>query len=230
MLSIIIPTLNEEKYLPKLLDSIVKQSYKDYEIIIADNNSKDKTRSIARSYGCRLTKGGMPAVARNNGAKIARGKLLLFLDADVVLPKNFLKGCIKEFKKTKLDVAKCLFKLKTKKDIDKPILLFGNIILLSLQYFDPYCTGAFLLCKKGFFNRIGGFNERLKQAEDHDFVKRSIKIGKFRVLRKGILISMRRFEKEGRFNVLKKYAQIELYRKIKGDIDKDIFEYEYGRF
>ena len=76
MLSIIIPTLNEEKYLPKLLDSIVKQSYKDYEIIIADNNSKDKTRSIARSYGCRLTKGGMPAVARNNGAKIARGKLL----------------------------------------------------------------------------------------------------------------------------------------------------------
>src|SRR3989338_2541440 len=215
MLSIIIPTLNEEKYLPKLLKSIKKQNFKDYEAIVADNNSKDKTRHIAKAYGCRLVKGGLPAVARNNGAKIAKGGLLLFLDADVVLPKNFLKPCVEEFKKRKLDVATCFFKLKTKKNVDKIILFFGNTILFSSQYFDPYCIGAFLLCKKKIFSRLVGFNERLKQAEDHDFVKRSIKIGKFRILRKGVFVSMRRFEKEGRFNLLKKYFKSEVYRKIK---------------
>jgi len=229
-LSIIIPTFNEERYLPKLLNSIKKQNYKNYEIIVADNNSKDKTRQIAREYGCKLTEGGLPPVARNNGAKLAKGDLLLFLDADVVLPKNFLESCIDEFKKRKLDSATCLFKLKGNKLIDKVILFVGNAIIFSAQYFDPHCTGAFILCKKRIFNKLGGFNERLKQAEDHDFVKRSVKIGKFGSLKKSLFLSMRRFEKEGRANVLKKYFKSEVYRKIKGEIDSDIFEYEYGKF
>ena len=48
-LSIIIPTKNEEEYLTALLKSIKKQTFKDYEIIVADNNSKDKTRKIAKN-------------------------------------------------------------------------------------------------------------------------------------------------------------------------------------
>ena len=93
MLSIIIPTLNEEKYLPKLLESIKKQSFKDYEIIVADANSKDKTRKIARDYGCKITSGGiLPAVARNNGAKKAAGEILLFIDADCIIENNFLQN------------------------------------------------------------------------------------------------------------------------------------------
>ena len=54
MLSIIIPTLNEEDYLPKLLDSITNQTFKDYEIIIADAGSKDETINIAQSYRCKM--------------------------------------------------------------------------------------------------------------------------------------------------------------------------------
>ncbi|MEK6869556.1 MAG: glycosyltransferase [Nanoarchaeota archaeon] len=230
MLSIIIPTLNEEKYLPKLLESIKKQKFEDCEIIVADNNSRDGTRKIAKKYGCRITKGGVPPVARNNGAMIANGDLLLFLDADVILPTNFLIPCINEFKKRRLDVATCMFKLKYEKITDNVLLFFGNVILYSAQYFNPLAIGAFLLCKKTFFNRVKGFNKRLKQAEDHDFVKRCKKIGKFRVLKKSILVSMRRFKKEGRFKVLKKYAKTALYMKINGNIDKDIFEYEYGKF
>jgi len=48
MLSIIIPALNEENYLPRLLDCFKKQNFKDYEIIVADADSKDKTREVAR--------------------------------------------------------------------------------------------------------------------------------------------------------------------------------------
>jgi len=229
-LSIIIPTFNEEKYLPKLLESIKKQVYTNYEIIVADNNSKDRTRQIAKEYRCRLTKGGAPAVGRNNGAKLAKGRLLLLLDADFILPENFLESCIEEFKKRKLDVATCLFKIKNKKLIDKLILFSGNILILSAQYFDPHSTGAFVLCKKIIFNKLKGFDEKLKQAEDHDFVKRSSKIGIFGVLKKNLFWSMRRFEKEGRINILKKYIKSEFYRKVKGNIDFNIVEYEYGKF
>ena len=78
--SLIIPCLNEEKYLPLLLDSIKKQNFKDYEIIIADAGSKDKTLEIAKKYDCRIIPGGLPAKGRNEGAKIAKGELLFFCD------------------------------------------------------------------------------------------------------------------------------------------------------
>ena len=91
MISIIIPAYNEEKYLPKLLECIKKQTYKGYEIIVADAGSKDRTGQIAKKYGCKVVKGGMPAVGRNNGAKVAKGNILLFLDADVQINRDFIK-------------------------------------------------------------------------------------------------------------------------------------------
>ena len=82
MISIVIPAYNEERYLPILLDCIKKQTYKNHEIIVADANSTDSTRQIAKKYGCKVVKGGMPGIGRNNGAKAAKGEMLLFLDAD----------------------------------------------------------------------------------------------------------------------------------------------------
>ena len=92
ILSIIIPTYNEEEYLPVLLESIKKQSFTDYEIIIADANSTDKTREIAKEYGCIVIDGGLPAVGRNNGARIAQGEYLLFLDSDLELTDDYLRN------------------------------------------------------------------------------------------------------------------------------------------
>ena len=63
MISIIIPTWNEEECLPKLLECIKKQSYKDYEIIVADANSKDKTVTIAKKHGCKIVKSGSKELA-----------------------------------------------------------------------------------------------------------------------------------------------------------------------
>ena len=74
ILSIIIPTYNEEEYLPVLLESIKKQNFNDYEVIVADANSTDRTREIAKEYGCLIVDGGLPAVGRNNGAKVAKGE------------------------------------------------------------------------------------------------------------------------------------------------------------
>ena len=96
MLSIIIPALNEEKYLPLLLKEIKKQNFADdLEIIVADAGSEDKTVEIAKNYGCKIVQGGLPARGRNEGAKIAQGDIFLFMDADnIYLPKNFLEKLI----------------------------------------------------------------------------------------------------------------------------------------
>ena len=96
MISIIIPALNEENYLPRLLGSLEKQNLKDYEIILADAGSKDRTIEIAKKYGCKVVPGGLPAKGRNEGAKAARGDLFLFLDSDLVLPEGFLDAFLQE--------------------------------------------------------------------------------------------------------------------------------------
>src|ERR1700722_20305548 len=103
MISIIIPSLNEEKYLPATLESIKRQDFKDCEIILADAGSTDKTLEIAAQYGCRVIEGGLPARGRNNGAQVAKGDILFFLDADSMLPDGFLSKVIAEFNERKLD-------------------------------------------------------------------------------------------------------------------------------
>ena len=102
--SIIIPTYNEEEYLPVLLDSIKEQSFDDYEIIVADANSTDKTREIAKSYGCIVVDGGLPAAGRNNGAKIAKGEYLLFIDGDDLLVNNILEKSYLKAKEKNIDI------------------------------------------------------------------------------------------------------------------------------
>ena len=84
-ISIIIPTYNEEEYLPKLLESIKSQDFTDYEVIVADAQSDDNTREIAKEYGCIVVEGGLPGPGRNRGAEVAQGEILLFLDSDLEL-------------------------------------------------------------------------------------------------------------------------------------------------
>ena len=106
MLSIIIPALNEEKQIGPLLKLLKNSSFpKDCEIIVADAGSKDRTAAIARSFGCVVVKGGLPAVGRNTGARTAKGELLLFLDSDVTVSENFLENSLSEFKKRNLVCA-----------------------------------------------------------------------------------------------------------------------------
>lgn len=226
MISIIIPTWNEEKYLPKLLDCIKNQTYKDYEVIIADANSKDKTKQIAKKYGCKIVKGGMPGVGRNNGAKIAKGNILLFLDADSLIEEDFLKNSISEMEKRSLDVAGCYIYPLSNNIIDKIFCILFNLWIFATQFFYPNASGSGIICRKWLHKKIKGFDKSIKLSEDMDYVKRCGKFGKFRILRSAkSYIAMRRFEKEGRFNVGLKLFLSGLYRIFFGGIKNDIFKY-----
>ncbi|MBW2981728.1 glycosyltransferase, partial [Candidatus Woesearchaeota archaeon] len=135
MLSIIIITKNEERCLPKLLKSLEDQTFKDFEIIVSDAKSTDKTREIAEKHGYKIIDGGKPAKGRNNGARAAKNDLLLFLDADVILPKDFLEKNIKEFKERRLDCATAVYKPQGNKLADRFMYFFYNLWARSMQYF-----------------------------------------------------------------------------------------------
>jgi len=231
MLSIIIPTLNEEEFLPKLLRSIKKQKFKDCEIIVADAGSTDGTREIAQKFGARVVHGGLPAVGRNQGARAARGDLLLFLDADVILPENFLEKAVRELDKRNLDVASVQLDPQTSRKMIKFLFdRFYNYPVKKLEKFLPYGSMGYLI-KKELHQKIKGFDEKIKLCEDHDYVRRAAKFGKYGVLKEvKISISLRRFYKDGWLKVILKYTSAELHYHFLGPIKSDIFNYKFGHY
>lgn len=231
MLSIVVPTLNEENYLPRLLSCLRKQSFKDFEVIVADAGSTDRTREIARAFGCKIVEGGLPARGKNQGAKAAKGDLILFLDADVVFSADFLEKTLGEFKKRKLDIATfSLIPLSKKKGTKILFNFFYNYPLRVLQ--DKWPHGAMgILVKKWLHQKIAGFDEEIKIAEDHDYVQRASRIAKFGLIKSTkIYISLRRIKKEGWLKIGLKYSFAELYMRFKGPIKKELFQYKFNHY
>jgi len=229
VLSIVIPTKNEEKYLPALLESIKKQTFTNYEVIVADNNSKDKTRIIAKKFNCRLIKGGLPGKARNAGAKSAKGEIILFLDADTKLrSKNFLKNSITEFDKRNLDIAVPATYVRGGK-LDKIYYDFWNQLVKFFQYTTPFAGGWCIFIRKELHKKIGGFNEKIMLGEDSDYAKRASKEGKFRILKSSkIETSTRRLKKEGYLKVALQSIGAGIYWALEGKIDdKNKFNYKF---
>ena len=230
-LSIIIPTLNEEQYLPLLFKSIRKQSFKDCEVIVADGGSKDNTVTIAEQFGAKVVNGGMPAKGRNSGAAAAQGDFLFFFDADVVLPGGFLQKAYDEMQERYLDLATCEVVPLSDLQIDKVLHTLANLSIRMNQYTNPHAGGFCILCTRRLFERTGGFDESLTMAEDHDFVKRASRYRPLRVLESAqISVSVRRLEKEGRTVLVSKYIEVELHRIFKGELKTDVIEYEFGNF
>ena len=230
-ISIIIPTFNEERYLPKLLNSLQSQTAKPQEIIVADAFSVDSTRKIAEKFGCKLVDGGLPAIARNQGAKIATQPTLLFLDADVVLPHLFLEETVAEMQLRNLDIASCFISPRSSLRIDRFLHQFANHYMRLTQKFHPHIPGFCIFVKKGTHEAIGGFDTSLILAEDHDYVKRAKRVGKFAYLKSyKIPVSVRRLTMEGRLKIALKYIAIELHLIFLGKIRKNIFNYKFGNY
>lgn len=199
LLSIIIPAKNEEIRLPRLLESVKKQIFSDYEIIVADNKSKDKTLEIAKKYGCLITDGGIPSKARNNGAKLAQGEYLLFLDADVELPEpNFIANALYEFRRKKLSGASALSRPTVPKKRYRLFFWLWDRWNILTSYFYPHASGYCILTLKKIHDEIKGFDETIYFGEDSDYSLRMSKIGKFGILRTvKINASPRRFQEQG---------------------------------
>jgi len=230
--SIVIPALNEETMLPRLLDSIKAQDFDSYEVIVADAHSTDKTREVAASYGCRIVDGGLPAVGRNAGAAVAEGEFLFFLDADVVLPKGFIRNVYTEMQDRYFDLATCEIRPLSDYRLDRVLHRMINLAVLLNLRVDPKAFGFCIFVTRRLFRRVGGFDETIFVAEDNDFVRRASEFCTLRYLRSAhIRVSIRRFEKEGRFEYMKKGIKLNLYRTFIGEIrNEKVVDYEFDAF
>ena len=227
MISIIIPTLNEEQYLPIFLNQIKKQPFDDYEIIVADADSSDKTVEIAKSFGCKIVRGGVPAKGRNEGAKVAKGDILLFMDADnQFLPDNFFTDILGEFKRRNLDAAYFPIHLDGN-NVDRVACWGYNLCAKVTQNFLPHASNS-ILAKKSMHQKIGGFDETIMLAEDHEYVREVGKCGKFGYIEiDPVLTSARRTERDGSVKTYCKYLLAGTYMLVVGPIRTDIFRYRF---
>lgn len=231
-LSIVIPTLNEAQYLPRLLDSIKAQDFSDYEVIVSDGNSEDRTRDIAKDRGCLVVsqEKRSPASQRNAGAKQARGGIILFLDADNLLPPGFLSSSVDEFANRNLDVAGFYLNFHSTRPIYRLFSWTYNLGCFLAQKIFPISVGVGIMVRKEKHDMIGGFDETIFIGEDYDYTKRIFSLGKYRMIRTThIEYSVRRLEKEGVLRVLGKWTRGTLYFIFRGPIRKKIVKYEFGQ-
>lgn len=230
MLSIVIPTKNEEKYLPSLLHSIKRQTFTNYEIVVADNNSTDKTREIAQSFGCKVVDGGLPAVGRNRGFLATTGNMILFLDADTeILDENFLMNALQEIQNRKLAIA-VPFTVTVGNQLDKLYFYYWNCFVMLAQFSKPLAGGWCIFTHRDLHMKIGGFNEKIILGEDTDYARRAALYGKFSMLKNAtIQTSSRRLKKEGYVKVAYQSIGLGLYILThRGKMDeKNIFGYEF---
>ena len=220
MLSIIIPAKNEEKYLPKLLQSIVGQDFEEeYEVIVADASSTDSTVRIAKGFGCRIVQGGNHARGINAGATAAVSDTVLFLDADTTLTRNFLMTNYSEFVKRKLDLAICPFSSISHKMIDVLMNDVTKYFMLLAFRFRPYIPGFCFMARKSKFFELGGFDESVKWFDDLAFSNRLTRNVRLGVLPAKVIVSHRRAEKAGRLKLGIVNFKLAFYRLIGRNYD-----------
>ena len=232
MLSIVIPTLNEEKYLPQLLNSLTQQTI-PHEIIVADAHSTDKTVEIAWQYGAKVVEGGRPARARNNGWRAAQGDQVLFLDADVVLRPGALDRLARRFEKQNLTWCTVRSVPLSWHPFDRSLGVIGNGFAYFSQKLRPWSAGYFIWIRKSALNTLGGFNEKLKVSEDYDLIERLSHIPDVRhryYWTPSLRLSFRRYEVEGRWPLVKKYLRI-LWNTLTNQHDKNAdIEYQFAHY
>lgn len=174
LVSIIVPTKNEEANIDNLLKSIKSQTYKKIEIIVVDNNSDDNTRKIASKYTSKIyLKSPERSRQRNFGAQKAKGKYLLFLDADMVLSKKIVTACVE-----------CIEKDPEIGALVVPEKSYGTSFWAKCKRLEKsfyegvdWIEGVRFF-KKETFIKLKGFNSKLISGEDWDIHARTKKIVK----------------------------------------------------
>ncbi len=169
LVSVIIPTKNEEKNIVRCLKSIKKQKYHEsIEIILVDNNSVDKTVEFAKPYITKvITKGPERSAQRNVGARMAKGKWLLFIDADMELSPDVIEECLG------LAKNRTLTPIVTITEQSIGATFWGKALALEHNcYKYTFWLQAARFFPKQYFLKLGGYDENLVAGEDWDITER----------------------------------------------------------
>ena len=201
LLTIVIPCKNEREVISKTLDLLNYQTnIRGVKVIVCDSSDDDYTKLFLfnkpeYNFELKITDGGLPAIARNNGFKLVSTPYVLFMDADIfLLDSEVLNKTVLKIQNEDLDLVSVRFRT-TNGDYNYVYKVFDVLQKLSM-FISPFCLGGFMLTKTSKFIEIGGFDEEVKIAEDYVYSKQ-IKRNKFKILNGLIYTLPRRFHNKG---------------------------------
>ncbi len=237
LISVIIPTLNEEILLPRLLECFKNQTVKNFEVIVADGGSKDATIQHAKEYEGHLnlvinqSKGKNVASQRNIGAGRAKGEYLFFIDADSEVAPTCIEDIVQEIQKNPHGVYLGYVQPDGRSPVLQISYLFANaFVRLSQLLPRPLCSVGSMVIAKDLFNKIGRYEEDIYIGEDHNIVRKAKQSGaKVHCIYKvKITFSLRRVKQEGVLRTVYILIVGYFHALFAGDIKKPIFTYEMG--
>jgi len=181
LVSVVITTKNEEKNIQNCLQSIKNQTYGNIEIIVVDNGSDDQTQAIAKRYTAKVfTKGPERSAQRNFGAKRAKGKYYLYIDADMTLSIGVINDCVNMCEHD-----------STLTGLYIPEKITGTGFWNKVRNFERgFYNGTVIDCVRfvplNIFKKTGGFDTALTGPEDWDFDKKVRNLGKIGIIQSHI--------------------------------------------
>jgi glycosyltransferase involved in cell wall biosynthesis len=193
LVSVIIPTQNSSETLERCLDSIKKQTYKNLEIFVVDNNSIDQTKQIAKKYTNKVfNKGPERSIQRNFGVKKSRGKYVFIIDSDMELSETVAEDCVKNVQSNSHIVAVIIPEESFGVGFWAECKKLERSFYVGVQWME-----AARFFRKDIYQKTGGYDETMVSGEDWDLsqkIEREGEIGR---------IDNYIYHNEGKINIFK---------------------------
>ncbi len=201
MLSFIIPAWNEEELIGATIESIQQSAREfDFEIIVANDASDDRTAEVAKECGARvvLCNNRQIGPTRNDGASVASGDILIFVDADTIVSIEVVRETVSAIENGAVSGGS--FPI-----FDGEIPLLAKIlthILRMLFYVLRLAAGAYMFCTTESFEKAGRFDPKFFAAEEVHLSNKLHKYGKYKTIKSRVVTSGRKFQTHSAFEIL----------------------------
>jgi len=214
MISFIIPAHNEELLIGRTIGRLRASADLDlkepYEIIVVDDSSTDRTAMIAEASGARVfsVQFQQIAAARNAGASLAQGDVLVFVDADTSVPRTVVVAAVQAMRSGAVGGG-------ARAEFEGSIPIYGRVLAWLwrwvIQRFGHFASGCFLFCTRQAFEAAGRFDESLYAAEDVALSRHLRPLGRFVILRESVITSGRNMRSHSASEILRLVAGFVLH-------------------
>jgi glycosyltransferase involved in cell wall biosynthesis len=184
------------------------------KVYLADAGSNDGTADIARSFVPKLNleviPGGLPAAGRNNGARLANSRFVLFIDADIAIAdRTLIRRAVELMASKQLHCVTTNISCPSGTPTDRLLYSANNLMQHLSRLSRPFSTGMFMLFDRSKFEELGGFHEGALFAEDY-MLSKQVERKRFGIVPGAVVTTNRRFRKMGHFRVARLFVRTAL--------------------